>query len=728
MASSTPTPASAPGSRPQKSKTRRLHIYGRYVLVSLLCLLLTAACIFMLVKTTVVDREAWMCKADSTFQKVDTIMPLRGEIYAADGSVLATNLNYYNIGIDFRASRINELDYIASLDSLSDTLAVYYPQRTRQQWHDYLYAPLNQPKSKRSRSYFILKEIPHEEMLRVQQFPYFRRSKNRNRTGLVTSRVMRRRYPYGEMATYSIGRVNEYLGRIHGYSGLERALDTLLYGEEGLKQKTVFTRGEIYWPIKPARDGYSVTTTIDITIQDILEYELGQMLLESKAKWACAMVMEVATGDIKAITNLEPDTINGGLMEAKNRLVEGIEPGSVIKVISMASALEEGYANLNRVYPIGGSYSYAGGGAITDSHSPASLPVSRFIEYSSNIGMTKLVAHHYEGGDLNGFRADLYKLGFFDRFNSGLAYERPPYYPTLDPKAGGRVNLSRMSYGYAIQVPPLYTCAFYNMIANNGRFVRPRLVKEIHGPNGFDSIIPVSYVREQAISADNAATMRRLIHEVVWGEGGTAKALRNNIVEIAGKTGTSRIAREYPRDKDGKKIPGVQFVPGYIPGKYTVTFCGFFPYENPKYTCIVVFSAPTVPSAAKVSGMVLLNTALKLYARGMLDNTTEITDNMPENVVARPTLYGSHDSNRYSELRSGLDISNAAMLRSGRAGIAQNVVPDVRGLGIREALVAIESSGLEVNFTGTGYVTAIDPPPGSRLQPGGKVTVTLSQN
>ena len=256
--------------QPVKSKTRRLHIYGRYVLVSALCLFLTLCCMFMLFKTTCADRAEWMRKADSTFQKVDTITPLRGEIFAADGSLLATNLNYYNIGIDFRASRINELHYLASLDSLADTLAVYYPQKTCQQWYDLLYEPMKLPKKKRSRSYYILKEIPFEEMVRVRQFPYFKRSTNSNRTGFITSRVMRRRYPYGDMGTFSIGRVNEYRGRIHGYSGLERALDTLLYGEDGLKQKTVFTRGEIYWPIKPARNGYSVTTTIDITIQDIL--------------------------------------------------------------------------------------------------------------------------------------------------------------------------------------------------------------------------------------------------------------------------------------------------------------------------------------------------------------------------------------------------------------------------------------------------------------------------
>jgi len=720
--------------RPARPTTRRRHIRARYTLISVLLLVVSGLCVIMLLNTTVIHADAWNAKGRMSLNDTIPVKPLRGEILASDGSILATNLHYYNVRIDFRASKINELRYIESLDSLADTLAYYYPRRTREQWYNYLYAPMRQPKASRSRSYLVLKHIPYEEVERVKQFPYFRRWKNRNRSGLTTERVLLRRYPYGDMARLSIGRVGETATNpeIRGISGLEQALDSMLYGKPGRAARVLFTRGSSFWTTEPPRNGTTLTTTIDVTMQDILEHELGQTLVDCKAEWGSAMVMEVATGDIKAISNLDRDTVSGrgGYVEAMNHIVQAYEPGSVIKIVSMLNALNKGWVNLNASYAIGHSYAYAGGKPIRDTHSPASLPVSRFIEYSSNIGMTKLIAPHYSDSTLNDFRADLRELGFFDRFNTGMARERPPYYPTLDPRAGGRVSLSRMIFGYATQVPPLYTCAVYNAIANDGRFVRPRLIKAMRRPDGTDSVIPVSYVRDRICSSENAAILREMMHSVVWGEGGTAKGLRNNIVEIAGKTGTAGIALERPRDKDGKLIlTSIPFKGGYREGKHNrVAFCGFFPYDRPKYTCIVVISDPQGPyGPAATSGTVLRNFALKLYSRGMLDNVTELEET-PGAAPSHPTLYGSNDSGRHATMRTllSLDGRRMGLLRTPRATPA-GTVPDVTGLGIREALVRLESAGLRVTFRGTGYVTSMSPAAGTPFKPGTPVNVTLSQ-
>lgn len=734
MATSAPKPD--PSASAKAPKTRRRHMRSRYLLISFLLLGVAGLCVLFLLNTTVVHAEEWNRKGESSLCDTIMIKPLRGEILASDGSILATNLHYYNVRIDFKASKINELRYVESLDSLADTLAYYYPRRTRDEWYEYLYKPMRMAKDNRSRSYMVLKHIPFEEVQRLKNFPYFRRWKNPNRTGLTTERVLLRRYPYGEMARLSIGRVGETATnpQIRGISGLEQALDTLLYGKPGRASKVLFTRGSAYWTTEPPQNGTTLTTTIDITMQDILEHELGQMLVDCKAEWGSAMVMEVATGDIKAISNLDRDTVSGrgGYIEAMNHIVQAYEPGSVIKVISMLNALEKGWVNLNQTFPIGHSYAYAGGKPIRDTHSPAYLPVSRFIEYSSNIGMTKLIAPHYADSTLNNFREDLRALGFFDRFNTGMARERPPYYPTLDPKAGGRVSLSRMIFGYATQVPPLYTCAVYNAIANDGRFVRPRLVKAMKFSDGTDSVIPVSYVRERICSPENAAILREMMHEVVWGEGGTAKGLRNPIVEIAGKTGTAGIALERPRDKDGKLIlTSIPFKGGYREGKHNrVAFCGFFPYENPKYTCIVVVSDPQGPyGPAATGGTVLRNFALKLYSRGMLGNTSDISELEP--VQSHPTMYGTRRSGRNQLLRSmlSLDGKRIGELRAALASAdVAGAVPDVTGLGIREALVRLEEAGLRVNFSGTGYVTAMSPAPGTPVAPGTRVNVTLSQN
>ncbi len=733
MATTTKTPASGNSQAP---KTRRRHMRSRYMLISALLLFVSGLCVLFLLNTTVVHADEWNVKGEKTLNGTRTIEPLRGEILAADGSILATNLYYYNVRIDFKASKINELRYVESLDSLADTLALYYPQRTRDEWYEHLYKPMRKAKDVRSRSYLLLKHIPFDEVQRLKKFPYFRRSSNPNRTGLTTERVLLRRYPYGDMARLSIGRVGETATNpeVRGISGLEQALDTLLYGKPGRASKMLFTRGASYWTTVPPENGATLTTTIDITMQDILEHELGQMLVDCKAEWGSAMVMEVATGDIKAISNLDRDTVSGrgGYIEAMNHIVQAYEPGSVIKIISMLNALEKGWVDLNKNYQIGHSYAYAGGKPIRDTHSPAYLPVSRFIEYSSNIGMTKLIAPHYSDSGLNDFREDLRALGFFDRFNTGMARERPPYYPTLDPKAGGRVSLSRMIFGYATQVPPLYTCAVYNAIANGGRFVRPRLVKAMRLADGRDSVIPVSYVRERMCSPENARILRQMMHEVVWGEGGTAKGLRNPIVEIAGKTGTAGIALERPRDKNGKLIlTSIPFKGGYREGKHNrVAFCGFFPYDSPKYTAIVVVSDPQGPyGPAATSGTVLRNFALKLYSRGMLGNTTELTSE--ESVQSYPTLYGTHAGGRNKTLRSMLSLDGkriAELKTTPAAGAGSNTVPDVTGLGIREALVCLEEAGLRVNFSGTGYVTAMNPVAGTAVAPGSRINVTLSQN
>lgn len=711
--------------------TRRLHIYGRYIIMSVFVLAIAFCCTLALINTTVIHGEEWRAKGDRTLAGVKESIPIRGDILADDGSILATNLHYYNVRIDFQAPRINELNYLASLDSLADTLAYYYPHRTRDEWHSYLKNPMEKAKVNRSRGFLLLKHIPEWEMERVKTFPYFRRSKKATRTGFTKEKVMVRHYPYRDMARLSIGRVGETASsrEVHGISGLEHALDTILYGQTGYYTRQQSTRGTMKKDSIPVVHGAHVTTTIDVTMQDILEHELGEMLMQCKAEWGSAMIMEVATGDIKAISNLDRDTVgNRGYIEAMNHIVQAYEPGSVIKVVSMLTALEDGYAHLNAVYPIGSAYAYAGGNPIRDTHSPGSLPVSRFIEYSSNIGMTKLIAPHYEG-NLNGFRERLRQIGFFDRFHTGMARERTPYFPTLDPKAGGRVSLSRMIFGYATQVPPLYTCAIYNAIANDGRFVRPRLVKKFTFPDGSDSIIDVTYVRDSICSRKNAKILREMMHEVVWGEGGTAKTLRNKTVEIAGKTGTAGIALERPRDKDGKLIlTHIPFKGGYREGKHNrVTFCGFFPYENPKYTMIVVISDPQGPyGPAPTSGIVMQNVALKLYARGMLGNTS---DYMEEKVASTtPTLYGTTHPDRVATLHNDLKMNRPIFIKTSDKTYEQYTVPDVTGLGIREALVKIEEAGLSLQFSGTGYVTSIDPPSGTRMVPGGKVKVTLSQN
>lgn len=719
----------------RKDSGRRSRIILNMGIVTAIVMVMVALIVFMLINTTVVNADAWNAKGRRQLDTITPIPPLRGDILACDGSILATNLNYYDVSIDFKPKHFWIRQYVQALDSLADTLAVHFPERTRAQWHEYLSKPLEKSRSERSGTYRLVRNVPFDVAQSFKRFPFFRRTRNANRTGLKIEPVLRRMYPYGDMARLSIGRVG-YLPGLpdqHGISGLEQALDTLLFGKPGRAKRVLFTNRVAKWPIEQPRHGYSVTTTIDITIQDILESELGEMLVKSNADWGTAMIMEVATGDIKAISNLERDSLHPGqYIEAMNRAVLAYEPGSVMKAISMIPALEDGYAHpVSKTFPIGYSYAYKGGRPIHDTHSPGTLPVSRFLEYSSNIGMTRLVAAHYEDNP-NAFRERLREIGFFDRFNTGIARERRPYFPTVENNARGLVALSRMTFGYSTMIPPLYTCAIYNAIANDGRFVRPRLVKALRDRDGNDSIIPVAYVRDSILSRRNAALLREMLTQVVYGEGGTAKFLRDKTVRIAGKTGTAKIVNELrpgqKRDSiigpDGRKRPVAL---GYKEGHYRVAFCGFYPAEKPKYTCIVVISDPRPPlhGPAVTAGAVLKNTALKLYARGYLDNYSDITENAPAD-PGRPTLYATCREDRAEGIHDYIGMPRATVIQR-PADTPAGTVPDVRGLGVREAVVRLEQAGYNVNFHGTGYVTAQQPAPGTKAAKGYKVTLQLNQ-
>ncbi|MDE7457684.1 MAG: transpeptidase family protein [Muribaculaceae bacterium] len=720
--------------RQKAARSRRMHILGRLGFISLFIIAIAVGIVFMGINNTVINAAEWNKKGTRNLDDTVLIKPLRGDILASDGCILATNLNYFNLRIDFKAKRFMIREYQAAIDSLADSLAYYFPRRTREGWKKYLSAPLTKPKKDRSSAFMLLKEIPDDEVQRVKGFPYFKRSSNANRTGLVRERVLKRKYPYGDMATLSIGRVGEVAPRdVRGISGLERALDSLLYGVPGKAKKVLFTDRVANWTIQPPQPGYTVTTTIDITMQDILEYELGDMLLKTGAEWGTALIMDVETGDIKAISNLEKDTIpgSGRYIEAMNRAVLAYEPGSVVKAISMIVALEDGFAfPLDRQFniePKGVGYRYCGGRPINDTHSPSSLPVSRFLEYSSNIGMAKLLTSHFEDNP-NAFRERLRDLGFFDRFNTGMARERTPYFPTVANNKGGKIALSRMVFGYSTMIPPLYTCAMYNAIANDGKFVRPRLVKALRSPDGTDSIVPVSYVRDSICSRKNAKILRDMLQEVVWGEGGTAKALKSDIVRIAGKTGTCRILAEAkPSEKGDTAKDNRPKIGGYLDGHYRLAFCGFFPFDKPKYTGFVMISdpSPEYKGAATTSGNVLKNVALKLYSRGMLDNCADIRKEEP--VESRPTLYASNDKKRHNTLAAGLHLPTSTII-SAPSPSDPGLVPDVRGLGIREAVVTLEKAGFNVNFTGTGYVATQSPAPRNRLPKGSKVSITLKQD
>lgn len=688
-------------------KENRTGILLRYGAVLAVTALFCGLIVYKLFDTTIISADEWNKKAMESLTKIDTIQPERGNILADDGSVLATNLRYYTVRLDYRASKFAEDSLHKYIDALSDSMAHHFTFRTRAEWRKHLLAPLSKAKEKRPRSYKVVGNISYADYLTLRTFPFFN-LKNRNKNGLVKETRMRRTNPYGSMALRSIGRVGatDKCKEIHGRSGLEMALDSMLYGKIGYAKKVPLTRGIVNWTDVPPVNGYNIRTTIDIKLQDIVENELNTMLEESVADWGVAVLMDVATGDIKAISNLEIDSLGRGYIEGKNRAVLGFEPGSVVKTLSMMIALENGAASSPaEIITTGQNYRYSEGPAISDCSPRASIEVGEVLERSSNIGMTRIITRKY--GDAPGeFYSAIKRTGFLEPLNVGIGGERRPRIDSLGNDNPSRIALSRQCYGYATEIPPLHTLALYNAIANGGRFVRPRLVQRITG-NGIDSTLEVSYIREQVCSEANAAKLREMLRRVVWGDGGTAKLLRNKDVAIAGKTGTAFVI------ENGR----------YNTSKKRLSFCGFFPADKPRFSCIVLISNPRLKGgASSTSGTVLKNIALKLFSRGILNSHSDYTSGARD--LDAPTLYASVDPTHTEHVQQSLGIRDhhktPAVATQKKSGI-----PSVVGYGIRDAISLLEQAGYNVRISGSGCVVKQEPEAGTQLRTGAQVHLTL---
>ncbi len=699
-------------------KSRKRGIRIRFFIVIGFMMLISSAVVCNVIDTTLISADQWNAKAMEELAAEGTVNPKRGDILASDGSVLATTLNYYTLRIDYEAEKFSADTLKAYLSATADSLARHFPQRDKKQWAEYLAKPLSLKKGDKGyrlrRCWPLLSNISYMDVKFVKSLPYFKRS--RNRSGLTSESEFRRANPYGDMARRSVGGVGrtKECSEIHGISGLEKALDSLLYGKPGITRKRALTREIVDWAYVPPRDGYDVVTTIDINIQDIVENELNDILSLTRADWGVAVVMEVATGDIKAISNLQKAPAGNGYIEAMNRAVLGYEPGSVVKTLSMLIALEDKIVtDLDEVIPTG-QLVYMGR-RITDSHHTESMRVREVLEQSSNIAMTRIITRRF-GSNPGAFYSRIKQLGFLEPMHTGIAGEQVPRIDSVPSNRNGSLSLSRMCYGYTTEIPPLFTLSLYNAIANDGRYVRPRLVSRLIDRNaGTDSVLPVTYVRDRICSPANAAILRDMLRNVVYGKHGTGRSLKNDLVEIAGKTGTCYMI------ENG----------AYNPSKKRLTFCGFFPADDPKYSCIVLTANPKENffGAASTSGRTLKNIALKLYSRGFLGaghNFAETENDEPATKeTVHPVLTATSKSGRNATLGAALGMKGTRSLKRPSTSAPRGTVPDVKGLGLREATVELEKAGYEVGFTGTGFVASMSPAPGTKARRGTQVSLIL---
>lgn len=704
-----------------KKQTNKNHILFRYALITIGFLLFSVLLIVKLFHTTVVEAPEWNRRAQKDLSKTSVIKPERGNLLASNGNILACNLKVYDIKIDLRHNKVLSQITIpwAKIDSLADSLDYHYPRVSylnihpdtfqKYSWHTRLKKEFEKDHNKRNRALRVAQKKTLEDFEKIRNFPYLKDFKGSgSRIPVYKEEKNVRIYPYGRMAYRSIGRVNENFetGEFHGYSGLEKDLDTLLYGKPGEAKKVTLTSGVANWVSKPAVRGYDILTTIDIDIQDMLEEELLSVCEESGAEWGTAIIMEVETGEIKAISNIERLS-NGSFGEALNRAVLPFEPGSVMKPISLMIAFEDGL-----VKSVNERVDCSPFQRTSDPHAPSVKDMKQVIEMSSNTGIARVIFRGY-ANDPAAFHDRLSSIGFFEQMHSGIAGECIPRIRKLLPQdSKGRnitmtarhLDLARQAYGYNTEIPPLYTLSVYNAIANNGKYVRPHLVRSLISEDGVDSVLPIQYIRDRICSEETARKVRECLHEVVWGQHGTARAVQDKRIEVVGKTGTA-----YPVEK------GV-----YNTAKRRYAFAGFFPYDNPRYSCMALVLGPSGTSANRTSGQVVKNMAVKMFARGMLNNSSTYTDQRSQSVP----VFAASEKCQPSELSPYLGIKKLKKVKVNNNS-AEGGVPNVIGLDAPTAVKMLEQRGLNVILNGSGRVVSQSLPKGSNLVPGSKITLSL---
>lgn len=701
-------------------KNNKTHILFRYGLITIAFVLFGVAVLVKLFQTTVIDAPKWNERARAELSRTDTIAPERGNILADNGNILACNLKVYDIKLDLRHDKIMKMKVIPwkEIDALADSLDAAYPRIpdlmsqprdtiAKYSWHTRLKREFEKPVDQRNRALRLARKKTLEDFARIKNFPLLNKIKGRH--PLYKEERNTRIYPFGRMAYRSIGRVNEnYRNRqIHGYSGLEKDLDSLLYGKPGLARKVALTSGISNWVSTPPRRGYDIHTTIDIDLQDMLEEELHSICAQAGAEWGTAILMEVKTGEIKAISNIEL-LDDGTYGEALNRAVLPFEPGSVMKPISLMIAFEDGL--VRNVTDLVDCSPFM---KTSDPHGGGMKNMKQVIEQSSNTGISRVIFRGYSKNPEKWYDR-LESLGFFEPIRSGIAGECTPRIRRLTDRdsrgnnitmTARHLDLARQAYGYNTELPPLFTLSVYNAIANDGKYVRPHLVKSLIDENGRDSVLKIQYIRDSICSRATARKVRECIREVVWGDHGTARLVRDDRVCVAGKTGTA-----YPVEK------GV-----YNKSKRRYAFAGFFPYENPQYSCMALVLSGAGNSANRTSGQVVKNMAIKMYSRGMLNNASTYTAEKNE---SSPVVSGSLRGN-LSKVAAVIGVRAMKRIRVAEMS-PMGRMPDVRGYDIPSAVRILEERGLNVKTTGAGHVTAQSLAAGQAYRRGQEIVLTLS--
>ncbi len=711
----------------KEPQNRDNRILLRYSIVVLALALVVGGIVYRTFQTAFIDAKEWRKISDKKQRRVNRLVyPSRGNIYSADHKLMATSVPRYYTYIDFKAGGFNIDTFLYSKQNGVDSLAYYLSKRPGGKTAAAYKAHLLKGLNKKSRQYEVYgPKVSYSDLKEMRKYPFLRLG--RNKSGFYSKEMVERQRPFGSLASRTIGDVYgeiDSTGVTRGRNGLELQYDSLLQGVPGLNAVR-YINGALtnIIEIEPVA-GMDVRTTIDIEIQDITEKSMLDMLQSTDAESGTAIVMEVKTGEVKAITNMAR-IAPGRYGETKNHAVADLlEPGSTFKVASIMVALEDGICQPQDIVETGnGVFKYANR-SLRDHNwhrgGYGTLTVEEAIWNSSNIGVAKVILKGYENNPAK-YVEGLYKLGLTEDLRieipgSGRAIIRMP-----DEKNWYKTALPWMSFGYETQIPPIYTLAFFNAIANNGKMLRPIFTKEIIENGKIIKSFSPEVIKSSICSDRTLAIVQDMLVGVV--EKGTGKPAHSDIIRIAGKTGTAQIA-------EGGNYRG---------SGHQVAFAGYFPADDPVYSCMVLIRRPRIgyPSGGTMSGAVVKSIAEKIHSRSIrLDIRKVEADSL---AVPFPDPKAG-DSEALQYVLSRLDIrTNKSAENSNWVRVEANennieltdidiqagLVPRVIGMGAKDAVFLLENAGLQVNVSGMGRVTRQSISPGSRVSKGQTITVTL---
>lgn len=656
------------------------------------------------------EGDFWKQKAMESGTKYFSIEANRGNIFDHQGLLIATSIPVFDVAMDVNSDPLSDEIFFSGVDSLSHCLAEVISKKNAQQIRKELIR-----RRKAGKHYFpIASGISHKELNRIKTFPLLRLGKYKG--GLMVLQRSRRELPFSNLAGRTIGIARAAKGK-----GLENAYDKTLRGTSGkrLMQKIA---GDVWMPVNEEnevepKDGNDIITSIDINIQDVAHHALLKQLQKQQAGKGILILMEVKTGEIRAMVNLSRlDSLT--YVEAGNHAIaERMEPGSTFKLPSLMAALESGGASPDEKADTEDGEVMVGAKEVRDSHEGGYgvIDMQEIFEKSSNVGTAKIVYRHFSKNPV-AFVEALTKLGIDRKTEIDIQGEAKPlmYHPGDGHWSG--TTLPAMSYGYEVMLTPLQILNFYNAVANGGTMVKPHLVKEIRCKGETIKKFETEVLIPRICSDSTLHVARRMLEGVV--EKGTASNLRNAYYRIAAKTGTTQIA-------DNNRGYGAERK------TYRASLCGYFPAANPLYSMIIVVSSPSknVYYGNDVAGPVFREVADKVYAtstrmhKSIEKDTSSLYSYTPKN------LSGAFGDFVALSKSLAMDVSQVkdpiVDLQNKKNRIAGSRIPDVTGTGLRDALYALEQAGCRVTVKGKGKVISQSVAPGQLVQKGTHITIKL---